>query len=79
MSLCRVYVLLCGMALLSGCGNIDNAQSIRLGDVSVGQQMIDLKRALEEDAITADEHAELKQALMSLSSLCGDGGEDDES
>ncbi|MFP6814457.1 MAG: hypothetical protein VB949_02145 [Pseudomonadales bacterium] len=75
----KCLVIACAAALLSGCGNIDNAQSIRLGDVSVGQQMIDLKRALEEDAITADEHAELKQALMSLSSLCGDGGEDDES
>ena len=74
------YLLIAGaLVLLSGCGNIDNAQSVRFGDVSVGQQMIDLKRALEEDAITADEHAELKQALMSLSSLCGERDEDDES
>ncbi|MCZ6709200.1 MAG: hypothetical protein O7G86_16495 [Gammaproteobacteria bacterium] len=73
----KYLVIACALVLLSGCGNIDNAQSIRLGDVSVGQQMIDLKRALEEDAITADEHAELKQALMSLSSLCGDPDNDE--
>jgi hypothetical protein len=33
------HVLIAGaLVALSGCGNIDNAQSVRFGDVSVGQQ-----------------------------------------
>ena len=58
------------LIFLPGCWNSDNAKHLRLGDVSIGQQMIDLKSALDEGAITAEEHAELKGALMSLSSLC---------
>jgi hypothetical protein len=60
------------LLFLPGCWNSDNAKHIHFGDVSIGQQMIDLKRALEENAITADEHIELKEALMSLQSVCAD-------
>jgi len=63
-------VIVGALLLLPGCWNVDNAKNIRFGGVSIGQQMIDLKRALEESAITPDEHTELKQALMSLNSLC---------
>jgi len=42
-----------------------------MGDVSIGQQMIDLARAMDEGAIDADEHARLKAGLMSLSEFCG--------
>jgi hypothetical protein len=43
---------------------------VRLGDVSVGQQLIDLKAALDEGAITAEEFAETKAALLALNALC---------
>jgi hypothetical protein len=58
------------LPLLQGCWNTDNAKEIHFGDVSIGKQMIDLKQALEAGAVTVDEHARLKQALMSLDSLC---------
>ena len=51
--------------LLAGCWNGQNT-NVRLGDVSIGQQMIDLARALEEGAIDAEEHARLKAGLMAL-------------
>ncbi len=74
----KFLIVVCALAFLPGCWNVDNAKSNRFGDVSIGQQMIDLKRAFEENAISVDEHAELKQALMSLSSLCGDPDSTDE-
>ena len=73
----RLYAIPVLLLFLSGCWNIENDEHVRFGDVSIGQQMIDLKRALEESAITADEHAELKQALMSISSLCESDDSDD--
>lgn len=57
--------------LLVGCWNENLATNVRMGDVSIGQQMIDLARALEQGAIDAEEHARLKAGLMSLAELCG--------
>lgn len=62
--------------LLVGCWNENLATNVRMGDVSIGQQMIDLARALEQGAIDADEHARLKAGLMSLSELCGKQSDD---
>lgn len=62
--------------LLTGCWNGKNT-NVRMGDVSIGQQMIDLARALEQGAIDADEHARLKAGLMSLSELCGEKKKED--
>jgi len=64
------WIAILSVVALAGCWNSDNARNIELGDVSIGQQMIDLKRALDEDAISADEYAKLKGALMSLQSAC---------
>ena len=66
----KCLVIACAAALLSGCGNIDNAQSIRLGDVSVGQQMIDLQSALEAGAMSQSEYDQTKQTLLSINSAC---------
>jgi len=71
------WLAILGVVVLAGCWNSDNARNIELGDVSIGQQMIDLKRALDENAISADEYAELKGALMSLQSACQNENGDD--
>lgn len=55
---------------LSGCWNGDSGVRIHLGDVSIGQQMIDLKRALDEGAVSAEEYESLKQELMNLGAMC---------
>ncbi len=61
-------VLLTSIAL-GGCWNGDN-DSINLGNVSIGQQMIDLKKALDSGAVTQEEYGRLKQTLLSLDTVC---------
>lgn len=63
--------------LLSGCWNGENVH-VRMGDVSLGQQLIDLKTALDEDAITEKEYARTKQRLLALASLCENTDDDDD-
>lgn len=62
----RVLLLL-SLLLLGGCwngnGNGDHS-ALDFGDVSLGQQFIDLKAARDAGAISADEYAALKQALI---------------
>ena len=50
----------------SGCFNGRDQISINLGDVSIGQQLMDLDRALEADAISAGEHKRLRADLILL-------------
>ncbi len=54
---------------LSGCWNGD-ITNVKLADVSLGQQLIDLKRALEEDAISDDEYEAAREKLISLYAIC---------
>lgn len=68
-SLSFACTLLLTLVLLGGCWNGGNT-SVGLGDVSVGQQMIDLKRALDEGAMTAEEYEETKRTLLKLNNLC---------
>jgi hypothetical protein len=75
----KPLILIVLAPFLQGCWNADNAREIHFGDVSIGRQMIDLKQALEEGAITVDEHAQLKQALMSFDMSCDSEDSDDES
>lgn len=63
------------VVLMVGCWNGDN-DTISLGSVSIGQQMIDLKAALEQDAITREEYDRLKATLMVIDGGCG-AAEDD--
>lgn len=64
-----LYALLVTI-FLAGCWNGENIH-LRMGDVSVGQQLIDLKRALDEEAIDAQEYERLKTALMQIADVCG--------
>ena len=51
----RTVMLTLVIVISTGCWNGEN-QSIHLGDVSLGQQLIDLKAALDADALTQDEY-----------------------
>jgi hypothetical protein len=55
---------------LSGCIDSMNGKSINLGEVSLGQQLIDLKAALDGGAVSADEYTTLKAQLISAVELC---------
>ncbi len=53
--------------LLGGCWN---GTAISLGDASLGQQLIDLKRALDEGAINEEEFEQTKADLLDLVKHC---------
>ena len=59
--------ILAGVLLLGGCWNGDD---VKMGDVSIGRQMIDLKQALDQQAITAAEYQRLKTEIMNLTGAC---------
>ena len=62
-------ILILATGGLTGCWNGD-VSNIRLADISLGQQLIDLKRALEEDAISQEEYDAAKEKLISLYAIC---------
>lgn len=55
--------------LLTGCWNGGN-NHVRLGDVSIGAQLIDLKTALAQNAITPEEYEQTKRMLLTLNTAC---------
>jgi hypothetical protein len=55
--------------LMGGCWNGGNS-SYHFGDVSVGQQLIDLQAALDQGAVEPPEYERLKAAIMDLSAGC---------
>lgn len=63
-SMLRTSSILLLAILSSGCWNADYAREIDFGDISIGVQLMDLKRALDEEAITPDEYATIKQAII---------------
>lgn len=65
----QVWLLL-SVVGLGGCWNQGNNSHIELGDISLGQQLIDLKRALEAEALTPQEYESAKQSLLTLNALC---------
>ena len=66
----RVLVCIFLTVLSSGCIDSMNGKSINLGDVSLGQQLIDLKAALEAEAITPDEYERLRAELIAAVDMC---------
>jgi hypothetical protein len=63
---CLVLVAALGLA---GCWNGENV-NLRMGDVSLGQQLIDLQRAREAGAIDDEEYQRVRTALVAISALC---------
>ena len=61
--------------LLAGCWNGGNT-AVSLGDISLGQQLIDLKAAFDAQAITHEEYEVSKAGLLALGNAC-EAGEDD--
>jgi hypothetical protein len=58
-------LFLVSLLLLGGCWNENGDRStLALGDVSLGQQFIDLAKARDAGAISGDEYVALKQALI---------------
>ena len=62
--------------LLSGCWNGD-VSNVSLGDVSVGQQLLDLQSAHESGALNDTEYEQARQKLLSLLDGCDCSDEED--
>jgi hypothetical protein len=65
----KTMVLIVASFGLTACWNGENVH-VSFGDVSVGAQLIDLKTALERDAITEIEYQDSKKALLALTASC---------
>lgn len=63
----RLLLITC--LLIVGCWNGRN-HHIRLGDVSIGQQLIDLKSALDQRAMTKAEYDKVRLVLLSIDGIC---------
>ena len=61
------------LVLLGGCVQEVTNRSIGLGDVTLGQQLIDLQRALESDAIDEEEFEQIKKNLIASAAMCSEG------
>jgi hypothetical protein len=58
-------LLLAGTLLLSGgCFNESQATKVHLGTVSLGQQLMDLQKARDEDAISDAEFRKLRRKII---------------
>ena len=65
----RTVTLFLVLVTAAGCWNAEN-RILQLGDISLGQQLIDLKRALDEDALTQDEYDTARSQLLNGADLC---------
>lgn len=73
----KLMSYLFAVLFVAGCWNGGNT-AVSWGDVSVGQQLIDLKLALEAEALTLAEYEEVKEALLSMPALCGTTTDDED-
>ena len=67
MSRCLLVCTLTACAALAGCGSSSRANVTVTGTttVSTGQELIDLKRALDEGAISQRDYDKVRQILLS--------------
>ena len=65
--------------LLTSCIQENNPRNLRMGDVTLGQQLIDLKLALDAQAITESEYEQIKENLVNAASMCAAAEEEDDS
>ena len=73
------YVLsMASIALLAACVQENNPRTLASGDVSIGQQLIDLKAALDAQAISEADYRVVKENIIASSAMCVPGGERDD-
>jgi hypothetical protein len=65
--------------LLASCIQENSPRNLRMGDVTLGQQLIDLKLALEADAISETEYETMKANLVNAASMCEAAEQEDDS
>jgi len=64
-------ILVCLVLGLAGCNAEHNTSTVDLGSVSIGEQLIDLKKARDEGALSGSEYRKLKNELLTLVEKAG--------
>jgi len=67
--ICKILAVVLAAVSLAGCWNGENVH-VSLGDVSLGQQLLDLQTAVESEAMTREEYEATKKTLLSLNGPC---------
>lgn len=62
---------------LTGCWNGENVH-VDMGTVSVGQQLLDLKAAVDADAMSQEEYQATREKILSLVHGCGESSDQGE-
>ena len=63
--------------LLSSCIRENNPQINQFGNATLGQQLIDLKRALDKGATSESEYQRLRNELLSAYAGCASASDED--
>ena len=74
----RGLVFVLTALLITGCVQENNPRNLRMGDVTLGQQLIDLKQALDVNAVSEEEYKQMKAGLVAAASMCAAAEEDEE-
>ena len=74
----KILIPLILTLLLSSCIQENNPRNLRMGDVTLGQQLVDLKKAYDTDAISESEYEQMKDNFVSAASMCADSDDDDD-
>jgi hypothetical protein len=69
-------VLLLLILLMSACVEEHNPRTLALGNVSIGQQLLDLKLALDARAISETEYKAVKEDLIASAKFCASQEDD---
>lgn len=62
----KICLFLAFTLCASGCFNDNEERRVVLGDVSLGDQLIDLKKAHEAEAISDKEYQQLRKGLITM-------------
>lgn len=74
----KLVILAAMVVCLSSCVQENNPRNLRLGNITIGQQLIDLKEALDKGAVSESEYNQIKENLVSASSMCAAAEQDDD-
>jgi hypothetical protein len=69
-------VLLLLILLMSACIQENNPRTVSLGDISIGQQLLDLKSALDAKAISEAEYQAVKEDVIASAKFCASEEDD---
>ena len=71
----RVFAVVALTFLMSGCFNDYESELVNEVHVSLGEQLLDLKKAQDAGVISDEEFSATKERLLESAAMCAPGGE----